>query len=677
MRTRHAALAALTTAGLMWGTTVPLTKLAVGWLGPGWLTVVRFTVAALLLAGPARRHLRAALTPAVLGWGAVGYGLVIVLQNAGVARTSVSHAALLVGTTPVFVAFIALGLGRGRAGALSWIGFAAALGGVGLVALDGGGGATRSGDGMVLVALLLSATYVVAQPRLLAGRDPVAVTAVQLAAGALVALPIAGWFDGAPPAPPGPVALLVLAGLILGGTLVPFTLFAIGQSRVTPEVAGAFLNLEPLVGVVAGALAFGDPLGVPQVLGGTAILGGIALSAAPLLRTRPAPARRPTSVRLAPVPARLAPVPARLAPAPARLAPAPARLAPAPARLAPAPARFAPVPVRFTACRVAWRARPVVARRAETGRCRSGSGCARLGAVEQQRALAGVAGQRRGALELRARLLGPADPGEQVAAHAGEEMVVAQRGLGGERVEDVQAAVGAVGHGDGYRAVELHDRSRGEPGQSLVERGDPAPVGVVGAAGLGVTGGDRGLEDVGADRAADPFGAQQREVAAPDEQLVPAAAVLFEDRDGFAVRTHAGPGPRGLDLHERDQAVHLGLVGREFGEHAAEAQRLVAERGPHPVVTRGRRVPLIEDQINHFEYRSQPLRPLRRWWDLERDAAVRQGPLGPDDPLRHGRLGYEEGPRDLLRGQTAENAQGERDARLGGQRRMAGGEDQP
>jgi O-acetylserine/cysteine efflux transporter len=306
MRTRRPALAALTTAGLLWGTTVPLTKLAVGWLGPGWLTVVRFAVAALLLAWPARRHLRAALTPSVLGWGAVGYGLVLVLQNAGVARTSVSHAALLVGTTPVLVALIALGLGRGRAGVLSWVGFLAALGGVGLVALDGGGSATRTGDVLVLVSLVVSAAYVVAQPRLLAGRDPVAVTAVQLAAGALVALPIAGLFDGVPAAPPGPLALLVLAGLIVAGTLGPFTLFAYGQSRVTAEVAGAFLNLEPLVGAVLGALAFGDPLGAPQLLGGTAILGGIALSAAPLLRrTRPArvyrlPAGRQLPTRHAP-----------------------------------------------------------------------------------------------------------------------------------------------------------------------------------------------------------------------------------------------------------------------------------------------------------------------------------------------------------------------------------------
>src|SRR5262245_15843348 len=117
MRTnRYLPIVALTTAGLLWGTTVPMTKVALGWLGPTWLTVARFAIAALPLAVVARRHLRAALTPAVAAWGAVGYGAVIMAQNAGIARTSVSHAALLVGSIPILVALLAVGLGRSRVG---------------------------------------------------------------------------------------------------------------------------------------------------------------------------------------------------------------------------------------------------------------------------------------------------------------------------------------------------------------------------------------------------------------------------------------------------------------------------------------------------------------------------------------------------------------------------------
>jgi len=94
--------------------------------------------------------------------------------------------------------------------------------------------------------------------------------------------------EGMPAAPAGAGALAVVAvvALALAGTLAPFTLFAFGQTRVSAEVAGAFLNLEPLVGAIAGAAVFGDRVGLTQVAGGMAILAGIALSSLPLLAGR-------------------------------------------------------------------------------------------------------------------------------------------------------------------------------------------------------------------------------------------------------------------------------------------------------------------------------------------------------------------------------------------------------
>ena len=54
-----------------------------------------------------------------------------------------------------------------------------------------------------------------------------------------------------------------------------------------------------------------------------------------------------------------------------------------------------------------------------------------------------------------------------------------------------------------------------------------------------------------------------------------------------------------------------------------------------------------------------------------------EGPLGPDDALGDRRLRDEERPRDLLGRQAAEQAERERDARLGGEHRMAGREHEP
>src|SRR6516162_2585980 len=244
---RRRAVAALTAAGLLWGTTVPLSKLALAWLSPGWLTFARFGLAAAILLVAARATLRAAFSPGVLASGAIGYGGTVVVQNAGISRTSVSHAALLIGATPVMIAIIAALWHRAVARPVAWAGFVLSLAGVALVASGGGGGATAGGDGLVLVSLLLSAVFTVAQTRLLPGRDPVAVTAVQFLGAALGALAFTLITEGGPAPPAGLGPVLAVGTLAAGGTLLPYTLFAYGQSRVSAEIAGAFLNLEPIV----------------------------------------------------------------------------------------------------------------------------------------------------------------------------------------------------------------------------------------------------------------------------------------------------------------------------------------------------------------------------------------------------------------------------------------------
>jgi O-acetylserine/cysteine efflux transporter len=276
---RRTAIAALTAAGVIWGLTVPLSKLALGWLDATWLTAARFAVAAPVLALIGRAGLRAAATPRIAAWGAAGFGGVVLLQNLGIERTSVSHAALIVGAVPALVALTAAAGGRATTGPIAWSGFAVALGGVALVA-GAGGEASLLGDGLILASAAIAALYIVAQADLLPGRDPVAVTAVQMAATAALVLPAALLGGHLPASSPDPHALIATILLATAGSLLPFTLYAYGQMRVSAEVAGAFVNLEPLVGAAMGALAFQDPFGASQMLGAGAILAGILLSAA-------------------------------------------------------------------------------------------------------------------------------------------------------------------------------------------------------------------------------------------------------------------------------------------------------------------------------------------------------------------------------------------------------------
>ena len=331
---RRRAIAALVTAGLLWGTTVPMSKVALQWLQPGWLAFARFALAAaILLIFTPRARLRAAFSPLMLASGAIGYGGSVVLQNAGITRTSVTHAALLIGTTPILVAVIAALWQHTVARPVAWTGFALSLAGVVLVAGGGGGGASMAGDGLVVLSLLVGASFTVAQGRLLRGRDPVAVTAVQFVGAALVALPFSAATEGLPAAPPSLGVVLITVALA-AGTLVPFTLFAYGQSRVAPEVAGAFLNIEPLVGAVAGIVVFANPFGLPQAIGGAAIIGGIALGMVPLFR--PARVRQPALVPVVAVPRAVTAVPPLVAAVPRSVAAAHRPVPPGPAGAPPA-----------------------------------------------------------------------------------------------------------------------------------------------------------------------------------------------------------------------------------------------------------------------------------------------------------------------------------------------------
>jgi O-acetylserine/cysteine efflux transporter len=282
----RSALLALTAAGLMFGLTVPLSKVALGWLDPTWLAAARFGLAAPVLALVARRALRAALSLRVAAWGALGYGAMVVLQNLGVERTSVTHAAIIFGAVPVFVAAGAVLSRRAVAGPAAWSGFGVALGGVVLVA-GSGGEASLAGDLLVAASALFGAALIVVQGELLEGRDPVAVTAVQMGAAGLFSLA----FALPAPLPAGPPVLpeaIALAALVSVGSLIPFSLYAYGQARVSAELAGAFVNLEPVVGVASGVLAFGNPFGAWHALGAVLVIAGLALSAGASGRRRPA-----------------------------------------------------------------------------------------------------------------------------------------------------------------------------------------------------------------------------------------------------------------------------------------------------------------------------------------------------------------------------------------------------
>ena len=82
----------------------------------------------------------------------------------------------------------------------------------------------------------------------------------------------------------------------------------------------------------------------------------------------------------------------------------------------------------------------------------------RAGPPSGQVPFLGVAGQRRGPLELRASLVRPSELHQEITAHAWQQVITAQRRLSGQRVDQVEPGLRPGGHRNGHRPVQLDHR---------------------------------------------------------------------------------------------------------------------------------------------------------------------------------------------------------------------------
>ena len=89
-----------------------------------------------------------------------------------------------------------------------------------------------------------------------------------------------------------------------------------------------------------------------------------------------------------------------------------------------------------------------------------------------------------------------------------------------------------------------------------------------------------------------------------------------------------------------------------------------------------REVALVEHQVQHREDFAETLGELLALGHAERDPRIDDLSFGTDEALRDGRLGNEERPRDLGRGEAGDRAQCQRDLRFARERGVAAGEDQ-
>ena len=217
----------------------------------------------------------------------LGVPVQFLIQFYALSITTVSHAALMVGTMPVILAVGAALFAHERMDRVGWMALAGSTCGAGLIALSGGshakgGGATLAGGLLVVVSLLIALFWILINKELMGRHSHVVVTAYGLLIGTTMLMVWVPLRYGPPPV--AGVSLKAWLALAASGVLCTATttlLWNWGMTQVPASQAGVLLNMEPLMGSLLGVLVLGERLGPSAWVG-----GGLILASAVTLTTR-------------------------------------------------------------------------------------------------------------------------------------------------------------------------------------------------------------------------------------------------------------------------------------------------------------------------------------------------------------------------------------------------------
>lgn len=280
---RRGALFAMLGVVVIWGINISVMKLALNEVSPLVFNALRFPMGAAALILIMWRH-EGNFLPARNEWlplfilGLLAHPIYQFFFLGGLSKTSASHAAVLISTTPVWVALGDHFHLKERLPVPAWTGICLSLLGVLILTVARGGDATESsliGDGMVLIAGLLWAVYSVFSRPLLRRRSAVWVTswAVFFGTPFIVAMGTPGmlgldW---------GSLTAVTWGGAAYAGLFAlatAYTFWAVGIKVLGASRAAIYSNVIPVMALTVAWVWLGELLPTLAWVGaGITVLG--------------------------------------------------------------------------------------------------------------------------------------------------------------------------------------------------------------------------------------------------------------------------------------------------------------------------------------------------------------------------------------------------------------------
>ncbi|HWR12781.1 MAG TPA: DMT family transporter [Rectinemataceae bacterium] len=268
---------------IIWGLTFLSTKVIVDELRPMTLALMRFVVATLLLP-PIAWMTKTTLSigwkdaPLIAASGFVGVSLYFFFENNGIMRLSASESSIIVGTIPILTLLIDMLFFRRKISFMVAAGIALSFVGVALIVIRSEAAKSSPAGYLFMVGAAISWVAYTFITKPIAGKySLLTITFWQIFFGMIGCIPFAlaeGQNDIRFSFP------LVMNVLFLGvlASAVGYWLYVIVLDELGTSRSSVFINLVPVVSVVASFFILGERLAPLQLAGGLAAIAGVYLA---------------------------------------------------------------------------------------------------------------------------------------------------------------------------------------------------------------------------------------------------------------------------------------------------------------------------------------------------------------------------------------------------------------
>jgi drug/metabolite transporter (DMT)-like permease len=268
----------------IWGATYVVTKAALPHLGPFTILLLRLVIgtAALIPFAWAKGYRpRLSFKPEFVLFGLTGMVLHLGFEILGLKFTSASSAVLIIATAPVVTVGFSIVFLKEKVELRQMIGIILSI--VGVIVITGahvpdGYPLSWLGNLLVFAGVVTWGVFTVQGKRMAADHSWLVSTTAATGAAILLSIPLAVTeiaVEGAPHFTMGSVAAVIYLGLF--AQAIAYGLWNLALQHVDGSVAGPYVNLVPVIGVVL-ALAVGETLSLVQILGGATVALGVWLS---------------------------------------------------------------------------------------------------------------------------------------------------------------------------------------------------------------------------------------------------------------------------------------------------------------------------------------------------------------------------------------------------------------